>query len=145
MIEAFASYYKVLDLSSTVIERIESIHAFYSSASSEKITGIFLTDLVKEDGSIQYVNLWFYSENYAMEAKRFLTRDDFDNMPIRKNIIRWAIEKTEYDFQKATEKSRCKLIFICAQGNMGGELSGSKANCDYLRDIFINYIVPNLQ
>jgi len=79
-----------------------------------------------------------------MEAKQFITTDDFDITPIKNRIIRWVLKKQDYDFKKATEKSRLHLEFgmdtrlVC-------NLKASKENCDYLRDIILEYIKSNLK
>lgn len=47
-----------------------------------------------------------------MEAKNFRSKDDFDMVPFHKGIVRWSTQKQDYDFVKATKKSRMHLGFI---------------------------------
>jgi len=53
-------------------------------------------------------------------------------------------KKQDYDFKKATEKSRfysnSTLDF-----DFGMEFKASKENCDYLKEIILRYILPNLK
>lgn len=79
-----------------------------------------------------------------MEAKQFIKKDDFDITPIKNRILYWRIEKQDYDFKKATEKSRLYLEFTLDTG-ISGEFKASKENCDYLRDIILKYVLPNLK
>jgi len=79
-----------------------------------------------------------------MEAKQFITKDNFDITPIRNRIIHWAIQKQDYDFKKAREKSRLYLQIRLDTG-ISGDFKSSNENCDYLRDIIKKYVMPNLK
>ncbi|MGB2841353.1 MAG: hypothetical protein WBC40_02560 [Halobacteriota archaeon] len=144
MEKEFITYLKSIGLTEAIRKRIETIHEFYREICPDKITGIFVTNYMEEDGERMYENLWFFSENYCMEAKQFIAKDDFDITPIRSRIYYWTIQKQDYDFKKATEKSRLYLKFKL-DTSIHGEFKASKENCDYLREIFLKYIVPNLK
>jgi len=144
MKEEFIEYLKFIGLTETLCKRIEAIYKFYRDLCPDEITGIFVTDYTMGDGSREYENLWFFSEKYAMEAKQFIIKDDFDITPIKNGIHYWRIQKQEYDFKKATEKSRLYLEFRLGTG-ISGEFKASKENCDYLRDIILKYVLPNLK
>ena len=144
MKEEFIKYLKSIGLTETLCKRIETIYEFYRDLCPDEITGIFVTDYIIEDGSREYENLWFFSKKYAMEAKQFITKDDFDILPIKNRINYWTIQKWDYDFKKATEKSRLYLRFDQDTGKYG-EFKASKENCDYLRDIILKYVLPNLK
>ncbi|MBI4379013.1 MAG: hypothetical protein HY578_07960 [Nitrospinae bacterium] len=79
-----------------------------------------------------------------MEAKRFITTDEFDITPIRKRVNYWNIQKQDYDFKKATEKSRLHLLTTFDEG-VHGDYKAAKENCDHLRDIFLKNVAPNLK
>lgn len=144
MNEGFVNYLASIDITGALRERIDSIYGFYVSLCPEEITDLLVTDYVKEDGSREYENLWFFSVSFIMEAKRFVTVDDFDMMPHRRNITYWKIQKSDYDFKKATDKSRLILEFNVGGALTGGSLKASKGNCDRLRDVLLKYIVPNM-
>jgi hypothetical protein len=61
-----------------------------------EITGMFVTDYIKEDGAREYENLWLFPQTYCMEAKQFITKDDFDIAPIRSRIHYWNIRKQDF-------------------------------------------------
>lgn len=144
MKEEFKKYLEDVDIIGAIGEKVERIYDFYREICPDEITGIFITDYIKEDGERVYEHLWFFSEKYCMEAKQFITTDDFDITPIKNQIIYWVLKKQDYDFKKATEKSRLYLKF--KMGTMiDGELKASKENCDYLRDIILEYIRTNLK
>lgn len=144
MKEEFKKYLKDVGITGDIRGRVERIYDFYREICPDEITGIFITDYIKEDGERVYEHLWFFSEKYCMEAKQFITTDDFDITPIKNRIIRWELKKQDYDFKKATEKSRLHLEFEM-DTTIEGELKASKGNCDYLRDIILGYIKSNLK
>ncbi len=124
-------------------ERIETIYECCKELCSNEITGIFITDYIKEDGSREYENLWFFSEKYCMEAKQFITTYNFDITPIKKRVNYCSIQKHKYDFKKATEKSRL-FLRIGLGFDITGEFKAAKENCDYLKEIILKYIKINL-
>jgi hypothetical protein len=144
MKKEFKKYLESIGITKTFCKRIETIYEFCTKICPDKITGIFVTEYIKEDGSREYENLWFFSPKYSMEAKTFTTKDDFDMTPIQKRIYYWTIQKRDYDFKKATEKSRLYLHFELDTGGMG-DLKASKENCDYLKDVILKYVVLNLK
>ena len=144
MKEEFKKYLKDVDIIGAIGEKVERIYDFYREICPDEITGIFITDYIKEDGERVYEHLWFFSEKYCMEAKQFITTDDFDITPIKNRIIRWVLKKQDYDFKKATEKSRLHLKFKM-DTMIDCALKASKGNCDYLRAIILEYIVSNLK
>jgi len=142
--EAFIEYLKAIGMTKTFQERIEKIYEFYSGICTDEISSIFVTDYIKEDGTREYENLWFFSETYCMEAKQFITKDDFDITPIQNHVYYWAIQKQDYDFKNAVEKSRLSLSFDL-DTRIVGSLKASKENCDFLRDIIHKYVIRNLK
>jgi len=125
-------------------ERIETIYECCKKLCSNEITDIFITDYIKEDGSREYENLWFFSEKTCIEAKQFITKNDFDIIRIKKRVNIWNIQKHKYDFKKATDTSRL-FLRVNFGFNIDGELKATKNNCDYLRKIILKYVVPNLK
>jgi len=144
MKEEFKKYLESIGITEALSNRIETIYEFYREICPDEITNIFVTDYIKEDGTRENENLWFFSQKYAMEAKLFIEKDDFDISPIRNRIYYWIVQKQNYDFKKAGEKSRLYLKFSLDTG-VSGELKASKENCDYLRNIIREYIVANLK
>lgn len=148
MKEEFKEYLASIGIGDTLQKRVAQIYQFYQKICPDEIRAIFVTDYLQADGTRVYENLWFFSERYCMEAKQFVTTDDFDIEPMKNKVTYVQIKKQEYDFEKATEKSRFNVIAylsIPALGALHGELKASKENCDYLKDILLKYIKPNLQ
>ena len=148
MKQEFIKYLDSIAITKPIQERIETIYTFFCEICGNEIKDIFVTDYVKQDGEREYQNLWFFSENNAMEAKNFIKQDDFDITPIKKNLNYLNIQKQDYDFKKSSEKSRLSLKSVFEGGGISGitgDLKASKENCDYLRTIILKYFVRNLK
>jgi len=143
MKQDFIKYLQSIDLTETLLQRIKVIHEFYKKLCPEKITGLFVSDYITMDGEKNYENLYFFSERYIMKAKHFIERDDFNMTLIKEKIYHLQIQKLDYDFNKATEKSRLYLEFILDTG-MVYNFKASKKNCDYLKNVLFQYVLPNL-
>lgn len=144
MKDEFIEYLGTIGILEPICKRIETIYEFYKQICPDEITGIFVSEFIKEDGSREYENLWFFSENFFMEAKQFVINDDFDITPTHKRIHYLRMHKQNYDLIKATEKSRM-LLSLSLDTGIIGNLKASKENCDKLRDINFKYFVANLK
>ena len=144
MKKEFIEYLESIGIANALRERIETIYELYKELCPDEIMDIFITDYIKEDGSREYENLWFFSEKTCMEAKQFITKEDFDIIRIKKRVNIWNIQKHNYDFKKATDTSRL-FLRVNFDFNVDGELKAAKDNCNYLRKIILKYVVPNLK
>lgn len=138
----FLEYLKFIGITEILKKKILDIYEFYEHVCPEKIEDIFVTEYIKDDVSREYESVWFFSEKYCMEAKSFTTVDNFDMCSLSKAVIYLCIEKKNYDFKKATAESRLTLGFQTS--DLMGDIKATRENCDYLKDIFLKYFVPNL-
>ena len=136
-------YLTSIGITSVLHERIETVLAFYHDTYDIDIADILVTDYVEKDETRVYEHLCFFSPDYFMDAKNFLSGDNFSITPIAKRPFHLAIEKTNYDFKRATDQSR--VLLTCSCTGVVIILKAAKENCDHLRDIFLKYFVPNLQ
>ena len=144
MRKEFIKYLESIGITKALQERIETIYECCKELCSNELNDIFVTDYLQEDGTREYENLWFFSDKYCMEAKNFITVDDFDISPIKKRINYWTIQKQNYDFKKATGKSYLYLRVSC-DVKVQLILKAANNNCDYLKEIILKYVVPNLK
>lgn len=124
------------------LKRVEEVLDFYQQVYPDQIQDIFVTEYLDNDSNRQYESVWLFSETSTMEAKQFLKEDDYDSVSLRQQVKYWTINKTEYDFHKASTKSRMMLKFDLLSGIVG-TLKASQENCDYLKAIFFKHIIPN--
>ena len=144
MKKEFNTYLDTIRTGEVIKKRVESILEFYKNTYPEDIEDIFISDIIESGNGRIFQNLWFFSKSYAMEAKDFVSnKDDFDNMVIRQNVAYWRVVKENYDFKETTGKSRLSIHFQ-AKSAVTGDLQASKENCDYLKNIFVKHISPNL-
>jgi hypothetical protein len=147
MKEQFVAYLKSIDLTEPIIKRIDEIHQFYETILSTKlddeILDIFVTDYITKDETREYENIWLFSKKYFMEAKLFIKQDDFDICPISRDIVYLQVKKQDYDFVNSNQKSRLSVTYVAGLKGRG-ELKASKENCNYLKEIYIRYMLPNL-
>ena len=139
----FVQYLKSIGIVELFYERTESILQFYESLYPNEIEDVFVSEYIDNEGKRQYEDLCFFSSQATMEAKRFLTDYDFDASPIRERVIYWRMRKTDFDFEKPTEKSRLDIEFGL-EHRITGRLKASKENCNHLYHVFKKYILPNM-
>lgn len=144
MKEKFDTYIEIIGIKGELIDRIKTICEQYKEISTEEITDIFVTDYINKDGSREYENLWLFSDDCCMEANNFITEDSFDCSTLKNRITRWEVNKQNYDFRDTSEKSRLNINFNM-ENDLSGELKASRENCNFLKDIFLTYIKPNLK
>lgn len=146
MKEEFIEYLKSIGITEILQKRIATIYEVFQKTCPDEISDIFVTDYIKDDASREYENLWFFSEKYLMEAKQFATRDDFDIMPFKKKIVYWNTVSQDYDFKKATEKSRLSMYIAVLPGREAyADFKAARENCDCLMERILKHVVPNLQ
>jgi len=129
--------------SKAFLGRVKSIYETCCEMCPEKLEDIFVTNYTKGDGMMEYENLWFFSAGYCLEAKQFLRKYDVDITSIEKRIYYWTITMDDYNFRKATAKSKLSLQFHLIQGIDAAFKSEGK-NCDFLKNIITKYVKPNL-
>jgi hypothetical protein len=139
----FSNYLNDIEITETNLqERIYNIFIFYANdLCPEDIKDIFVTDYISEELR-EYENLWFFSENFAMEAKNFISEDDFDITYFSK-INGLEIKKKNYNFKNSNISSRLNLF--CDTESEIYQMKASKNNCDYLKKIIKNYFLPRLK
>ncbi len=136
----FIPYLNEIDIvTRTLLKRIELIYKLVSDMCPDKIEDIFIDDYLNEDGTRGYEDLWFFSNLYCLEAKKFLTEINFDMTPIKQRIIYWSVKIQDFNFKESSEKSRFSLHFETLRG-VTGDFKASKRNCDYLQVIISKYI-----
>jgi len=139
----WTTYLESIGIQGLFLKRVEEVLDFYQHVYPGQIEDIFITDYFDKDGNRQYESMWLFSKTSAMEAKQFLRDDNFDWVLLKQQVRYWAIKKTEYDFRKASIKSRMSLQFSLIMP-VGCTLKASQENCEYLKTLFLKYVMPNV-
>ncbi len=145
MKENFEKYLHAISITKPLAERIGIIYDFFLETHPFEIDDIFVEEYLQEDGTRIYEHLMFFSKKVYVEATQFIQRDKFLIIPIYKQIISYGIEKQDYDFKTVTAKSRLNITFSSTAVPGAILLKASKENCEYLKDIYHRYIIPNLE
>jgi hypothetical protein len=111
--------------------RIEQIYNDFKLICPEPITTMFVSEYMKDNNEMEYEGLWFFSPKFAMEAKNFMTKEDYDILKIRNSIVYCEIIKSNFD------------IKVAGSGGIA-ELKATRNNCNYLFRIYRRNILPNL-
>lgn len=129
-------------VSDSFVNKIEPLYGIFSEMCPDEIKDIFITNYVKNDLTKQFQSLWFFSDEYCLEAKQFLTKVDLDIVYLSKSINYWTIKLEDYDYKKASAKSKMILGVELLEGASLTFRAEGK-NCDYLKKIINKYIKPN--
>lgn len=141
----FIEYLKSIGITSEVyLKRIEDLMEIHLKLCQDKIVDIFVDEYIKEDGTREYEDITFFSNEYIFGAIQFLTTDTFVYSKIKKSVGYIKFNSKDYDFKKATTLSRLNIKVGYKLKNFEGNYKASKENCDVLGQIILKYIKPNL-
>lgn len=138
----FDKYLEKMGITTKVLsDRVQFLYDVASKICPEEIEQLFIEDNIKKDNTRAYGSLWFFSKGFMLEAHNFEMEYNIDIMPIK--VIRVVLELNNYNLKEAEERSRLK-VYINLPEDITGEWNAAKENCDVLRDIAFNYIMPKL-
>lgn len=139
----FIPYLNDIDITTRAyLKRIEFIYELCCDICPEKIEDVLVEDYIKDDGTREYEDLNFFSKGCCLSAHNFLTKTDIYIGVIDKRIIGWRVTATDFDFKKASTKSRLNISFTTLY-KIEGEFKAARENCKYLQAIVNKYIKPN--
>ena len=109
----------------------------------DAIEDIFISEYSSEDGTRTYESIFWFSSSYILEAKQFTSQYNFDITPLNA-VIYYELQAQEYDFERATDRSRLTVNARFGALSMAAQLRGSKQNCNYLKNIIVKYLKNNI-
>jgi len=137
----FQAYLKDIAAIGPLTTRAELIYEIFDSIYPGKIQGIFMNDHIRTDGNVSYDDLWFFTDEYFLEAKTYLREMDFDACP--NDVHYWNMKVQSYDFKVAKGVSRVSIDVTIKSGEICS-FRAAKNNCDYLMKVFKTFISPRL-
>jgi len=147
MIGTFGEYVESLKLPAPVLPRIDLAYERCAKLCPEKLTGIFVSEYIADNGQRTVESVAFYSESFWLEADPLLSSDNIHVLPLGNNIQQIDVAPHNYDLKKATDASRFSVTYsFRAIGSLGSDwvLKASQDNCDTLRDVLVKVLIPNL-
>ena len=138
------SYCESIGLTAPFLKRIEEFHEIITEMIKEEPVEVFIEEYVNEEGVRIYTDASFFSERYYIAINEFLTNDRIFLHNLKVKVESILITKQDYDFKKATEKSRLNLeVRYAAQ--VIGHYKASKENCDFLWKVVCKYFIPFME
>jgi len=141
--ESFVRYLKSIGIENpTTLKRCKHIFTLCDKMTRETINDILITDTDASGEARDKECFWCFTNNYASEARNFLTGIDLEILPIGQRISHWSVNAVDYELGETTPASKLSLIFT-TQG-LTRELKAAKSNCKHLNIIVDKYIKLNM-
>jgi len=143
MIEKFESYLQQLQLSNVVRSRIDEVLILNYNMINKEIIEIFMGEVKSVIGRKTFTSLWLFTDEFAIECKEFLSKNDFDIAPYKNRIQYCSIKADNSDFSTYDINSfiEIKLHFI---DSITGTLTASGENCQHAYELYKSLIIPNV-
>ena len=142
----FLDYLKSLSMPDAYLERTTSVIEQIERLFTLNTDDLFITDYIKDDGERVFESLWLFDGGLLVEAKNFLKQEDFDLIRLKSNVAYLRVMSSNFNFAKATNKSRLNIEFNFRDGSTGlsAQMRASRENCVKLLGLLQTYISPNL-
>ncbi len=140
----FKSYLEEIELSKTIINRIDELINLYEKHIPEQIIDIFVENIYTEDGNNIYPGLIFFSDNFYMEIPGFIKNNAIGIFPLKNKITAIQLSPENYSFDKCTGNSRLSVEFTLGLG-LSVKLHSSFKNCNHLKNRLDKYIIKNIK
>ncbi len=111
---------------------------------NDPIQDVFITNSISED-TITFENLWFFTDNFILESKNFLSNTTNIDITSHNNFIsRYEISFRNFDFVNNSTSKDSWLHIDGGIDNTIFEMDSMGVNCQYLPNIILKYFVPNI-
>lgn len=137
-------YLESLPITRAEIDRINEVLSFTRQIFEFDFDDIFICEMRNNEGAKKYTSLWLFTNDFFIECKDFLTRNDFDITPLKKGIKYCAIEIKDFNLTDVNETSLFKLQFSF-DNNITGNLISTEENCKWALKIYKKYILPKIK
>ena len=143
MKDEWTEYLRSVGFHDPLLQRADSVLRFYNEFAGIAIDQIFVSEYLDSDKGRVYQSLWVFSEDYIGEA-RIVGEERLDLIPLSRNLDRFEIKKTEFDFgDTATDAARLTINFTAGR-DADGDLKASGINCLRLAEVLRRFIIPGL-
>lgn len=143
----FLNYFKTIGITEPIQHRIEAIFELVERLlPGDQFTDVHVSEYLQEDGTRIYEDIRFYNERgeKGVVARDFMTQYVFNVFSLEREIQSIYVESKDYDFRKATEKSRL-IVVTYYPDEVRATFKASKENCDNLFKIYLKLLVTRLK
>ncbi len=142
--DGLRDYLETIGMAAAHQERAQQLLALYLRFPDIVPTAFFVSEYPEEDGTRVYESLWLFSDHFAMEAKYPGPGDErIDFVSLGKGVRHVVVEAKAYNLATVSAASRMRVEAWFTGGRLG-ELRASGPNCDALRAVVSDYLLPNL-
>ena len=128
------------------IKRAREVFELGKTMCPEALTGVFISNYMKSDGKEQSKDIWFFSDNFVIEALNFIKikNPKLEITTHAKNLYYITIESQNYKFgQKTQEDSLLRIAFLTVS-RFECDFKATGQNCNNLCRIFEQFIKNNI-
>jgi len=122
-------------------QRILSYVTLVENLTNETVEEIFISDYLVGE-TREFKNLFFFSEHFFVECKKFLQSDEFNIFKFDHLISRATLTVKSFNFSDVNNKSRFHLEILTNQKE-SIELKATGNNCSSLYQIHQKYILTH--
>lgn len=140
----FEQYCESVGLSQIQIPRVRQIFTEYGQIINQEIRDIFISEQTTAENARLYISLWFFTDSHFMEAKNFLTTDDFDLAILKKRVKYAHFTKGNYTFGQAATNASTFALDLQLSDMINAQLRASQNNCANLLALYKKHILPNI-
>lgn len=137
-------YCKTVGLSNIQIPRVKQIYAEYSQIFNQEIRDIFVSEQTTPENLRLYISLWFFTDSCFLEAKNFLSTDNYDIAILKKGVKHVQFSKVNFVFGQSAQNNSSFVLDMQVTDLIKAQFRASQNNCEKLLEIYKKHILTNI-
>jgi hypothetical protein len=128
MNQPFLDYLSSVGMASPLVARVAALEHECKLLTPEEITHYFVSEVIQQDATRQYLTLCFFTNHYVFELENFVSQP---RLWIAKldHVENCECEAMDFDFASARESSRLNAVLRWAGLGYTLDLKASGQNC----------------
>jgi hypothetical protein len=136
-------YLRNFKINPIIIRKADDIISLCENLFKFQIEDIFLSESIDTENKIIPEEIFLFSGINIFKISELLPSDIIKLTAYTNKIQSWTIYCNNYDFNNKGHYNSRLCIILSLQNNINIELKAARENCDRLKSIFINCIIPN--
>jgi len=132
--EKIKSYFMLFPDINPIEDKIYEFKNIVEKALGIEIVDLFVNNRIGSNDIPQFESLWFFSDDYAIECKQFLTQTNFDYSK-REDMFRLEFTVDHFNFENYSSRSRLKIDGV-DKYRFQYMFIASGSNCKKLFDVY---------
>ena len=128
------------------IKRAREVFELGKYMCPEVLREIFISNYRESDGKEQFKDIWFFSDNFIVEALNFIKIEipKVEITTYTNNLYFISIETQNYNFGQEAQKDSILHIMFLTMNRFECDIRATGQNCNTLRSIFKRFIKNNI-